>query len=99
MGTYNPRHLLADWGSERITVDMAIGNILQHIVHLYEWGSQSHQVTASHLMTNPDVTQLQIQVDRLQQIVDSFIGLNLTVYQLRSEVDTLRAHLAKDNAN
>jgi hypothetical protein len=98
MGTYNPRQLLADWGGERITADMAIGHILQHIVQLYELqvpGLKRRQPEAEL----SEVGQLQIQVDRLQQIVDSFIGLNLTVYQLRSEVDTLRAHLAKDNAS
>jgi len=97
MGTYDPRKLLADWGGQRITADMAIGHILQHIVQLYELqvpGLKRRQPEAES-----DMSQLQIQVDRLQQIVDSFIGLNLTVYQLRSEVDTLRAHLAKDNAS
>ncbi len=37
------------------------------------------------------------QVDRLQKVVDSLSGLNLTVYQLKDDVDSLKARLSNDD--
>ena len=37
------------------------------------------------------------QVDRLQKVADSLSGLNLTVYQLKDDVDSLKARLSNDD--
>ncbi len=36
MGTYTPARIITDWSNGTLTIDMAMGQALQHIAELYE---------------------------------------------------------------
>ncbi len=58
MGTMPPQELIKKWEREEITVEMAIGHILQHLA-------------------------------KIQTVIDA---INITLYNLRADVDSLIAH-------
>ena len=58
MGTMPPQELTKKWEREEITVEMAIGHILQHLV----------------------------------KILTTLKAINITLYNLRADVDSLIAH-------
>lgn len=58
MGTLPPSELLKKWRLKTMTVEMAVGHILQHLV----------------------------------KIVTALSALNITLYNLRADVDSLIAH-------
>jgi len=131
MGTYDHEKLWRDWQFGDITVDMAIGHILQHLGLLYRaeakvrhtQQSQTHE--REHLQTTINALektvkklnktvegskatirtlkreneQLRGAVARLQTNIQALEGLNITVYQLKDEVDSLVNRLAKDSAD
>ena len=58
MGTMPPQELIKKWEREEMTVEMAIGHILQHLA-------------------------------KIQTVIDA---INITLYNLRADVDSLIAH-------
>ena len=59
MGTLTPQELLKQWRLDKMTVDMAIGHILQNLVNMQR----------------------------------AYDARNLTIYNLRADVDSLIAHM------
>ena len=111
MSTYDHQKVLSDYANGRMEIEMAMGHCLQHIVKLYEGQTtantrrQEIRAKATELekevkTLRAEIKQLQklrAQVDRLQKVVDSLSGLNLTVYQLKDDVDALKARLSNDD--
>ncbi len=111
MSTYDHQKVLSDYVDGRMDVEMAMGHCLQHLGQLYQAQStantrrQEIRDKATDLekevkTLRAEIKQLQRlrpQVDRLQKVVDSLSGLNLTVYQLKDDVDSLKARLSNDD--
>lgn len=104
MGTYSHQKLLKDWTLGTITNDMATGHTLQHLGLLYEaieslrqQVSQTEALKATMTTLKREHEQLRRQVEQLQSHINMLIGLNLTVYQLKNEVDTLNHRLDQDS--
>jgi predicted RNase H-like nuclease (RuvC/YqgF family) len=105
MGTYDHKKLLSDWATGTITNDMATGHTLQHLNLLYEVqeiANNSRQELRDEVNSlKAKVKQLEKlhkHVDRLQKTLDSLIGLNLTVYQIKDDVDSLKNRLPQAEA-
>lgn len=69
MGTMPAKELLKLWKTEDLTVDMAVGHILQHLVILYEV-NDSAAISRSKLHTLVDVqsvnwANLKLEINRL----------------------------------
>ncbi len=111
MSTYDHQKVLSDYINGRMDLEMAMGHSLQHLAKLYEaqitanTRRQEIRDKATDLekevkTLRAEIEQLQrvcAQVDRLQKVVDSLSGLNLTVYQLKDDVDSLKAKLQQDS--
>ena len=111
MSTYEHKKVLLDYVNGRMDLEMAMGHSLQHIGKLYEGQTtantrrQEIRDKATDLekeakTLRAEIKQLQkvrAQVDRLQKVVDSLSGLNLTVYQLKDDVDSLKASRPQDD--
>ncbi len=111
MGTYDRKKVLSDYVNGRMKVEMAMGHSLQHIDQLYEAQTTANtsrqeirdkvaELEKEAKALRAEVKQLprlRAQVDRLQKVVDSLSGLNLTVYQLKDDVDSLKANLQQDH--
>ncbi len=111
MSTYDHQKVLSDYVNGRMDIEMAMGHSLQHIVKLYkaqttantsrqEIRDKATELEKEVKTLRAEIKQLQrlhAQVDRLQKVVDSLEGLNLTVYQLKDDVDSLKASLQQDN--
>jgi hypothetical protein len=106
MSTYDHKQVIADYANGKITPDMAIGHSLQHIDLLYEartatntdYRELRHKV--KHLEDALQTLRTQVdrwqkrppERDRLQTLENGLTALNLTVYQLKADVDSLIAH-------
>lgn len=106
MGTYDHKKLLTDWGNGTLTNDMAIGHTLQHIGLLYEAQEQAAQrrhamqqdmeaLKAALTKLKQENEALRVHMERQEQQLNSLLGLNLTVYQIKNDVDSLTHLLAK----
>ncbi|MFQ5544064.1 MAG: hypothetical protein ACE5FY_06900 [Nitrospiria bacterium] len=106
MGTYDHKQVITDYANGRITPEMATGHSLQHIDKLYQAQAAvnaNHQELRSkvkHLEDELKTLQTQMdrwqkrptEVDRLQTLEDGLTALNLTVYNMRADVDSLITH-------
>jgi hypothetical protein len=72
MGTIEAQKLLNKWKIEELTVEMAIGHIVQHLVILHDINQQAGQSRT--------------------QIKDAIAAINITLANLRADVDALIAH-------
>ncbi len=111
MGTYDRKKVLSDYANGRMKVEMAMGHSLQHIDKLYEEQTTANtrrqeirdkvaELEKETKALRTEVKQwhrLRAQVDHLQKVVDSLSGLNLTVYQLKDDVDSLKANLQQNH--
>ena len=111
MSTYDHKKVLSDYAAGRMKVEMAMGHSLQHIAKLYEEQTSANirrqeirdkatELEKEVKTLRAEIKQLQrlrAQVDRLQKVVDSLAGLNLTVYQLKDDVDSLKASRQQDS--
>ncbi len=110
MSTYDHQKVLSDYANGRMDLKMAMGHSLQHIAQLYkeqttantrrqEIRDKATDLEKEVKTLRAEIEQLQrvrAQVDRLQKVVDSLSGLNLTVYQLKDDVDSLKASRQQD---
>jgi chromosome segregation ATPase len=110
MSTYDHKKVLSDYANGRMDLEMAMGHSLQHIGKLYEGqataNTRRQEIRAKATKLEKEVKtlraeikqwqRLRAQVDRLRKVVDSLSGLNLTVYQLKDDVDSLKARLSND---
>jgi len=106
MGTYDYDKVVSDYATGRMNVEMAMGHSLQHIGKLYEaqtTAEANHRELqgkvnnlAYELETlRAEINRLQKQqakTNRLQTLENNLTALNMTVYQLKDEVDNLKAH-------
>ena len=71
MATYDPKQVLADYATGKITPEMAVGHSLQHIDKLYETvkANRSEWQTQTNAL-DKRVTGLQAAVDRLTAFVE-----------------------------
>jgi 50S ribosomal subunit-associated GTPase HflX len=85
---------------------MAIGHTLQHIGLLYQGQDHAGQrrqtmqqdmeaLKAALTKLKQENETLRVHMERQEQQLNSLIGLNLTVYQIKNEVDSLTHTLAK----
>lgn len=74
MSTYDPKQVLTDYASGKITPEMAVGHSLQHIDKLYEAvkASRSEWQTQTNAL-DKRVTGLQAAVDRLNALVEKVL--------------------------
>lgn len=74
MATYDPKQVLTDYASGKITPEMAVGHSLQHIDKLYEAvkASRSEWQTQTNAM-DKRVTGLQAAVDRLTELMEKVL--------------------------
>jgi chromosome segregation ATPase len=108
MGTYNHKQVLLDYTNGKITAEMAVGHSLQHIGQLYEAqrtaeaDHRAWQTKVNHLEDELKTLRAEIdrwqkqqpRLDRLQTLENNLTALNVTVYQLKDEVDHLQARLS-----
>lgn len=73
MGTYHHKKVMADYATDKITAEMAIGHILQHLDKLYE------------LQANANVNRYKLRgkVDTLEKTVND---LQLEITQLKNQM-------------
>ena len=73
MATYDPKQVLTDYASGKITPEMAVVHSLQHIDKLYEAvkASRSEWQTQTNAL-DKRVNGLQAAVDRLTAFVEKF---------------------------
>ena len=74
MSTYDPKQVLTDYASGKITPEMAVGHSLQHIDKLYEAvkASRSEWQTQTNAL-DKRVTGLQVAVDRLNALMEKVL--------------------------
>jgi len=74
MATYDPKQVLTDYASGKITPEMAVGHSLQHIDKLYEAvkASRSEWQTQTNTL-DKRVTGLQAAVDRLTALMEKVL--------------------------
>ncbi len=103
MKLYDPQQLLTDWGKGLLTTDMAISQTLHHVNYL----AQAHQsaaelplqieaLKATMTTLKREFEELRQYLEKLQPEINALTGLNLTVYQLKNDVDSLRHHLRQE---
>ena len=71
MGTIPPKKLLSQWKKETLTVEMAIGHLLQHLV-LQNEVEQKMDIEHAQIMTT--LKELQTSVRSLRTDVDRLIA-------------------------
>jgi len=108
MGTYDHKQVISDYANGKITAEMAVGHSLQHIDKLYEAQTAtdaSHRELRAKvngleselkfLHAEVDRRQKwQAEIDRLQTLENKLTALNVTVYQMKDDVDHLQARLS-----
>ena len=74
MATYDPKQVLTDYASGKITPEMAVGHSLQHIDKLYEAvkASRSEWQTQTNAL-DKRVNGLQAAVDRLTALMEKVL--------------------------
>lgn len=96
MGTYDFQKVLTDYANGRMEVERAMGHSLQHISKLYEaqaTANTDHRELRKRVdRLADDMKTLQAKIDRLQTLENGLTALNLTVYNLKADVDSLIAH-------
>ncbi len=111
MSTYDHRKILSDYGNGRMKVETAMGHSLQHIAKLYEvlnTANTSRQALRNTLKRLEDelktlqaeinhLQRWQTKIDRLQTLENTLTALNLTVYQMKDDVDSLKVRLPNDD--
>jgi len=109
MSTYNHQKLLTDWNDGNISNDLATGQALQHLGLLYQAiDDLGQQVTKQKQETEAlidtvnalkqEQARLQRILERLNKDIIAVEGLNLTVYQLKDEVNSLVYRLGQDGS-
>jgi len=103
MTTYDLKKVISDYAHERITPDMAIGHALQHL-------EQVTQTQATMLARQQELGQKITELSQLSQLLQAMLqghnqqadqqqtvitALNLTMYQLKNEVDSLKIRLER----
>ena len=110
MGTYPIEKILSDYKNERMDVETATGHSLQHIDELHKTQTAAkadHQAlrnrvnelekTLKTLQTEMAYLQKRpAEVDRLRALENNLTALNMTVYQLKGDVDSLKEGLSND---
>ena len=76
MGTYDPKQVITDYATGKLTPEMAVGHSLQHIDKLYE-AQTAANISRYELRSKVDtlenrINTLQIAVDRLTALVEKF---------------------------
>jgi len=75
MATYDPKQLLADYASGKLTPEMAVGHSLQHIEQLYAaQTSQRQEWRGKTDALDKRVTGLQTAVDRLTAFMEKVLS-------------------------
>ena len=101
MGTYTPEKLLKEYGNDRMNVEMAVGHALQHIDLLDKAkteASKNHQVLQNKVQQlETDNKQLRQKTTKIDLLENKVSALNVTLYQLKDEVDSLKAQLQNSN--
>lgn len=108
MATYPIDKLMIEYGTERMSPEMAVGHCLQHIKLLHEAIDTANRRRQER---RDQLTALEKAVEALRQLFHQWrqrqeaadqdnllTALSLTVHQLTNEVDSLKARLAKDRA-
>ena len=77
MGTYDHKQILSDYGNGKMTVEMAIGHILQHIDKLYDLQTTAN-INRYKLRNRVDtldktVSSLQAEMARLVALIEKFL--------------------------
>ncbi len=85
MGTMTPQELLRLWTLDKITLEMAMGHVLQNLIQL-QATSETHGRSLVKLQAGLD--KLNNRTNKQQQTIE---GHSLTLYQLRADLDTLTA--------
>ena len=75
MATYDPKQVLADYATGRITPEMAVGHSLQHIEQLYATQtSQRQEWRGKTDALEKRVNHLQTAVDRLTALMEKVLS-------------------------
>jgi len=75
MATYDPKQVLADYASGKLTPEMAVGHSLQHIEQLYAaQTSQRQEWRGKTDALEKRVTALQAAVDRLTVFMEKVLS-------------------------
>lgn len=104
MTTYDLKKVISDYAHEHITPEMAVGHALQHLDHLaqtqttmlarqQELGQKITELTQLSRQLQGMLLSNEKQFDQQQTVINSLMGLNITVYQLKNEVDSLKIRL------
>jgi outer membrane murein-binding lipoprotein Lpp len=108
IGTYDHKRVLADYANGKITAEMAVGHCLQHIDQLYAaqevaadwqraWQAKVNQLVDDLKALRAAVNHWQkeaAKADRLRTLENNLTALNVTVYQIKNDVDHLQARLS-----
>ena len=71
MSTYDPKQILSDYASGKITPEMAVGHSLQHVAKLYETQAAMRTEWRTELdALKKQVNLVQVTVDRLKALID-----------------------------
>jgi hypothetical protein len=85
MGTMTPQELLRLWTLDKITLETAMGHVLQNLVQLQ---ATSETRGRSLVKLQARLDKLINQTNKQQQTIE---GHSLTLYRLRADLDTLTA--------
>lgn len=110
MSTYPIEKILSDYSNERMDVETATGHSLQHIEALHKTQTAAkadHQALRNRVNTLEETLktlqtdlatrqQEPVQTDRLGRLENSLTALNMTVYKLKGDVDSLKESLSDD---
>ena len=102
MELHDPQTLLSLYSSGKMDVQMAMRQGLQHIDQLHEnqkeagkdpqqLGNQVDQFEKEIKTLRQEVKRLQQKLTKINQLENIVAGLNVTLYQLKDEVDSLKA--------
>ena len=103
MTTYDLKKVISDYAHERITPDMAIGHALQHLEQMFqtqttmlarqeELGQKMTELTQLSQLLQAMLQGHNQQADQQQTVITA---LNLTMYQIKNEVDSLKIRLER----
>lgn len=78
MGTYDQKKIASDYANGRMTVEMAIGHILQHIDKLYDLQTTAnlnrYELRGKVDALNKTVSNLQAEVARQAALAEKFLS-------------------------
>ena len=101
MSTYEPKKLLSEYGNDRMDVEMAMGHALQHIEILdnakTKAGKNRQALQNRIQQLETDNKQLHQKTTKISLLENKVTSLNVTLYQLKDEVDSLKVQLQKSN--